>query len=122
MNVLVVAFFAFFGGMARYFLASELPSWGIFPLGTLLANFIGCFIFSFLVKQIMTKRHLNGRLILGMGTGFCGALTTFSSFALDTVQLLQKQAYGLATGYLILSICGGLFFVWLGQALVRKQV
>ena len=69
--------FCIFGGMARYFLASELPSWGIFPLGTLLANFIGCFIFSFLVKQIMTKRNLNGRLILGMGTGFCGALTTF---------------------------------------------
>lgn len=122
MNGLVVAFFAFFGGMARYFLASELPSLGTFPLGTLLANFIGCFIFSFLVKQIMTKRQLNGRLILGMGTGFCGALTTFSSFALDTVQLLQKQAYGLAAGYLILSIFGGLFFVWLGEALVRKQV
>jgi CrcB protein len=122
MNGLIVALFAFFGGMVRFFLGSELPHWGDFPLGTLVANFIGCFIFSWLVKQIMTKKQVNGRLILGVGTGFCGALTTFSSFALDTVQLLQKQAYGMAVGYFVLSIFGGLFFVWLGEVLLRKRV
>ncbi|MFD2729762.1 fluoride efflux transporter CrcB [Enterococcus camelliae] len=122
MNYVVVAFFAFFGGILRYLLGVELPIFHLFPIGTLTANYIGCFLFSWLVKQIMVDREINGRLILGVGTGFCGGLTTFSSFALDAVQLLQKQAYLVAFLYLFASIVGGLFFVWLGEAIVKKKV
>ena len=122
MNYVIVAFFAFFGGILRYWLGIELPKIDLFPIGTLVANYVGCFLFSWLVKHIMVDRDVNGRLILGVGTGFCGGLTTFSSFALDAVQLVQQQAYGLAFLYLAASIIGGLFFVWLGEVIVRRRV
>lgn len=122
MNYVIVAFFAFFGGILRYWLGIELPKIDLFPIGTLAANYLGCFLFSWLVKHIMVNRDVNGRLILGVGTGFCGGLTTFSSFALDAIQLVQQQAYGLAFLYLAASIIGGLFFVWLGEVIVRRRV
>ena len=81
--------------------------------------FFGFFggIFGYLLAIELTKI-----VIFAMGTGFCGGLTTFSSFALDAVQLVQQQAYGLAFLYLAASIIGGLFFVWLGEVIVRRRV
>lgn len=115
MNYLIVGFFAFLGGNARYLIGLWLPKIGAFPIGTLVANLIGCFLFSWLVKQIMADRDVNGRLILGVGTGFMGALTTFSSFAADSVGLMTGGHYALAFLYLFLSVAGGLLMVFLGE-------
>lgn len=121
MNYLIVAFFAFFGGCSRYLLALVLPTVGNFPLGTLCGNIVGCFLFSWLVKHIMTDRDLNGRLILGVGTGFFGAFTTFSSFALDSIKLVTADQIGLAFLYLVLSIAGGLAAAYLGEVLYQPK-
>lgn len=120
MNYLIVAFFAFFGGNARYLLGVNLPVVNGFPLGTLVANLLGCFLFSWVVKHIMVDRDVNGRLILGIGTGFFGAFTTFSSFALDTIKLFETNIF-LAFLYLVLSICGGLCAAYLGEKFWRPK-
>lgn len=95
---------------------------GGFPLGTLVINLIGCFIFSWVVKHILSDIDVSARLVLGVGVGFCGALTTFSSFALDTMKLVQAGEIGLAFLYLLLSFIGGLAMTVLGEAIYHRRV
>ena len=51
---------------------------------------------------------------LALITGFLGALTTFSSFSVEVVTLLQQQRYGLALGNAALHLGGSLLLTWLG--------
>ncbi|MGM0302773.1 protein CrcB [Enterococcus sp. AZ048] len=122
LDYLVIALFAFAGGTARYWLGVWIPSVGGFPLGTLVINLIGCFIFSWVVKHILSDIDVSARLVLGVGVGFCGALTTFSSFALDTMKLVQAGEIGLALLYLLLSFIGGLAMTVLGEAIYHRRV
>ena len=122
LDYLVIAFFAFIGGTARYWLGVWIPAVSGFPLGTLLVNLLGCFIFSWLVKHILSDIDVSARLVLGVGVGFCGALTTFSSFALDTMKLVQSDQIGLAFIYLLLSFFGGLAMTVLGEMIYLRKV
>ena len=122
LDYLVIAFFAFIGGTARYWLGVWIPAVSGFPLGTLLVNLLGCFIFSWLVKHILSDIDVSASLVLGVGVGFCGALTTFSSFALDTMKLVQSDQIGLAFIYLLLSFFGGLAMTVLGEMIYHRKV
>lgn len=122
LDYLVIAFFAFIGGTARYWLGVWIPAVSGFPLGTLLVNLLGCFIFSWLVKHILSDIDVSARLVLGVGVGFCGALTTFSSFALDTMKLVQSDQIGLAFIYLLLSFFGGIAMTVLGEIIYHRKV
>jgi len=51
--------------------------------------------------------------------GFLGGLTTFSSFSLDTVRLLENGQIPLALGYTAISVCGGLLATWAGLSLTK---
>jgi fluoride exporter len=55
-----------------------------------------------------------------LGTGFCGAYTTFSTVQLEIVEMLDHHADGLAVAYACASITAGLVAVWLTTALVRR--
>jgi CrcB protein len=55
-----------------------------------------------------------------LGTGFCGAYTTFSTMQVEILMMLDHRAYGLAVGYAVGSIAAGLGAVWLTTALVRR--
>ncbi len=55
-----------------------------------------------------------------VGTGFCGALTTFSSVVVATCQLCAQQRYGVAAGYLAASVLGGLAASALGSTMARS--
>lgn len=122
LDYLVIAFFAFIGGTARYWVGVWIPAVSGFPLGTLLVNLLGCFIFSWLVKHILSDIDVSARLVLGIGVGFCGALTTFSSLALDTMKLVQSGQIGLAFIYLLLSFFGGLAMTVLGEVVYHRKV
>ena len=55
-----------------------------------------------------------------LGTGFCGAYTTFSTMQVEILTMLDHHAYGLAAGYVVASVGAGLAAVWLTTALVRR--
>ena len=100
------------GGLVRYFLSSQLPVSPDFPWGTLLVNYLGIFCLVYLVKGYLVYRGTSKGLVLALGTGFCGGLTTFSSLLLDAVKLLDTGRYLSLVLYLLLSIGGGLLLAY----------
>lgn len=105
------------GSMARYaisvFAGKYLTS--AFPWGTFAVNVVGGFligIFFGLASRGNSWFETTGLLLLG--TGFCGGFTTFSTFALENVSLLQKGEFTTITAYGLLSIVAGLALCRLG--------
>jgi CrcB protein len=117
MNVLAVGIGGIFGALARYGLSLALnpASTGQFPWGTLICNLAGCLLLGWF--SFVASKRLPPRLRLAVTTGFIGAFTTFSTFSLDMVHLLQSHERMVALVYLLLSFWGGLAFVWAGSKL-----
>ena len=91
-----------------------------FPIKTLIVNIIGSFIIGIIVALAVHKNSLNPKIILFIKVGICGGFTTFSSFALETGDLISKGKVYLALLYIILSIVAGLLAVYLGQEIIRR--
>ena len=100
------------GGIVRFQISRWLPSSPDFPWGTLVVNYLGIFFLVYLVKGYLVYKGSSKGLILALGTGFCGGLTTFSSLLLDAVKLLDTGRYLSLVTYLLLSIGGGLLFAY----------
>lgn len=78
------------GSVLRWFLSMKLnPVHGALPLGTLTANLIGAFIIGLGLATFSRLTHLDPVWKLLITTGFCGGLTTFSTFSAEVVYLLQ---------------------------------
>ncbi len=95
------------GALARVAADQAWPSApGAWPWAILTVNIAGAFILGCLMTGL---RH--GPISIPMyrllGTGFCGALTTFSTMQLQLLQMLEGDRYGLAAGYLAVSLAGG---------------
>ncbi|THB69134.1 MAG: fluoride efflux transporter CrcB [Gammaproteobacteria bacterium] len=89
-----------------------------FPYGTLCVNIVGSFIIGVLYIVLSDKMN-NGALASMLITGFLGALTTFSTFSLDTVKLLENGRVVAALANVSLNIAACLFAVWIGISLMR---
>ena len=103
---------AMLGGLVRYLVSTWLPASPDFPWGTLLVNYLGIFCLIYLVKGYLVYKGTSKGVILALGTGFCGGLTTFSSLMLDAVKLLDTGRYLSLALYLLLSIGGGLLLAY----------
>lgn len=104
------------GAMLRYGLsgAVQVASGGTFPVGTLAVNVLGSFILGAFM-HLSTGRFLiplEARLVVT--TGFCGGLTTFSTFSYETLMLLEDQQWGAAAGNMAVNAAVCLAAVFLG--------
>lgn len=115
-DLLSVFFFGFLGGLSRYSLTLKFPG----KQTTVLINIVGCFILSFLTYYIIENNLLSGWLNAGLGTGFVGAFTTFSSFCNEFDQSLLSHEFLTASWYLFFSIFGGYLAAWLGFTLAKN--
>lgn len=89
-----------------------------FPYGTLTVNLVGGLAMGVLAGIL--ARHTNGeawRLLLGVGV--LGGFTTFSSFSLDTIALIERGSVGTALGYVLVSVIGSILAVFVGLTSVR---
>ena len=109
----------FVGAICRYGVAAlSKQLWETsFPVGTLIANVVGCFLIGLLIGS---GQEANRNLNLLFGVGFLGALTTFSTFGAETVGHVNEQSYGLAIGGVVINVGVGLAAVMVGIWLGKK--
>ena len=107
------------GTLARYFLTGAVhQAWGTsFPYGTLVVNLIGCFLIGLLAALSEGKLPLDANTRLLLVIGFCGAFTTFSSFVLDTANLMKHGEDLRAFVNIALSVAAGFLAFKLGVVL-----
>ena len=109
------------GSLLRFLVSSwVVANWPRhFYLGTFAVNLLGCFAIGFLSAFFLLRADLPLALRTGITVGVLGGLTTFSSFSLEVVSLLESGQHGTAVGYLLGSVLGGLAAAWLGMTLAR---
>lgn len=90
-----------------------------FPYGTLLANLTGCFLIGILFALIDRTRLLSPLMRLFFMTGFLGALTTFSTYAFETVQAIRTGANMTAVINFAINNIGGLLLVLAGMWMMQ---
>ena len=117
-----VVFGSVLGGVARYAASLLILPVSGFPLATLFVNIVGSFIIGF----YGALSGPDGRLFASVRqrqfvmTGFCGGFTTFSSFSLETVRLLQAGMTHTALLNITISVVTWLLSVWLGHAAASR--
>ena len=84
-------------------------------LGTLAVNLIGCFLIGVLAVVTIRTAHLSPYAQKLLITGVLGSLTTFSTFAVDSLNLLQEGRLGTAMGNVLMNVVAGMLLVWLGM-------
>jgi fluoride exporter len=116
MNLVLLSFGGALGAMARYKLGAFILKHEkhTFPLGTFLINSLGA-----LLLGIICGLNLSGNPYLLFGDGFCGAFTTFSTFAVESVRLIQGKAVKKSILFIVLSVSVGLVCFFIGYAAIR---
>ncbi len=84
------------GALARFYISGILPVYRDFPVGTLLVNSIASLILGYLYGLLFWGIGVSAEWRLFLGTGFCGALSTFSTFSYETFSLLREREYLIA--------------------------
>jgi fluoride exporter len=87
-----------------------------FPVGTTVVNLVGCLLLG-VVAGGVAKAGWSPDVQALIGTGLCGGLTTFSTFSVEAVELLQGQFAVRAAGYVALSAAGGVALAAVGWSL-----
>lgn len=109
----------FLGAVARYLLGL-LPYQGDFPLITFTINFVGAFVIGVVFEVVNVRPGmLPDNAVLFLKTGLCGGFTTFSTFSLETLSLLERGKYAMGATYAFGSLAVCLIGVLAGKLFVR---
>ena len=116
--ILLVGGGGFVGSVFRYAVAVYAQRWGHnVPLGTLLANLVGCLLIGAFARMAAEGGLLSQHARLLLITGFCGGLTTMSTFAFETVALTQPGTMGFSILYVVATVAGSIGMVVLGSVI-----
>lgn len=118
MQLLAVALGGALGASLRWALTLLLPA-ATFPWPVLVANLSGSFAIG-VVWAAAESAVLEPTVRLFLVTGLLGALTTFSTFSLDVVYLLQHQRWLAASGFLTANVIGCVFLTYVALSMGRK--
>lgn len=111
------------GGVIRFVVGELLKgvvSGSSLPVATFIVNIIGCFIIGIITGMVAHGVNISPAWRTGLTVGFCGGLTTFSTFGRETLELLQSGQIGMALCYVALSLVVGIAAAWSGMALSSR--
>jgi CrcB protein len=113
---LLVAGGGAFGSVLRYAVQgwAQRFAGAIFPWGTFAVNVTGCAVIGFLAAALAGPWLIREEYKVGLMVGVMGGYTTFSSFGLETFNLMNERQYAFAAANVALSCLMGLAAVWLG--------
>lgn len=106
------------GATLRYWVNTRLTAYDWakhFPWATFGINVVGSFVLGVLV--VVCHKRPGWYALLGVG--MCGGFTTFSTFSVETLGLIEEQRYAAAAGYVAGSVLAGLVGAWAGMRLIR---
>lgn len=121
MKFLVIGLGAFVGANLRYLVQTWLADrWGsTFPYGTLVANVTGSLVLGFFVALVTARLIVSPNVRLFVAVGLLGGYTTFSSFTVEALNLVQSGRWLPATLYLLGNVVLGLLAAIAGVLLAR---
>lgn len=120
-DCIAVGIGGFIGAVCRYLIGMvPLKEGCTFPIKTFLINIAGSFLIGIVVALAMKTDSLDSRTVLFLKVGICGGFTTFSSFALETADLMKDGKIHLAVIYTVLSVTFGVLAVFAGQGISGK--
>ena len=121
MNFLMVALGGALGSVLRYSAGFGVAN--IWPqhlyIATVLVNILGCFLIGCAFSWFLLRPDVSGMTTLLLMTGFLGGFTTFSTFSLDALRLLNDGQPVQALLYMGVTLVGGLLATWLGMTLIK---
>lgn len=122
-NFLIVGLGGFVGAVSRYgtgqIFAKILPvvTAGSFPISTFFVNGVGSFIIGMMASVFAKNGGMGSFMQLFIMVGILGGFTTFSSFSLETVNLILQNKWGVASIYIVASMVVCLVGVYFGKCL-----
>lgn len=119
-NILIVGLGGAIGSIARFLMYLIFPN-NSFPANTLIINIGGSFIIGILYALSIRQNALPETSLLFLATGICGGFTTFSTFSLENIQLLQTGKIATALLYSFISLATGIGACWLGFKLISLK-
>lgn len=120
LNCLFVGIGGFIGTVLRY-LISLIPikNPSSFPVNTFVINMVGALAIGLIALAISKNESIDSRLILLLKVGICGGFTTFSTFSLETAELIKSGSFATAIIYIGASIITSILLVMLPQIISK---
>ena len=122
MNILLVGLGGFIGAVFRFTLGGWVQDWSKsigFPYGTLAVNLLGCFLIGWLSQLAESRNLFSPEVRMLVFIGLLGAFTTFSTFGLETMNLLRDNRVILAISNVLVQVVFGLGMVWVGRLIAK---
>lgn len=120
-NVLFIALGGAAGSLSRYALGLAVQHWlpTQFPLGTMVVNLLGCFLFGVVAGLVERGNLVSPAAEMGLLVGFLGAFTTFSTFAFHNTQMLYDGRLAWFAANILVQNVAGIAALFAGLALTR---
>lgn len=117
---LLVGLGGFVGSVLRYLIGLiPINENHVFPINTFIINIMGAFAIGFIAFYVTKGTNLDERLILFLKVGVCGGFTTFSTFALETSDLIKNGNMEIALLYVVLSVVIGTIAVFIPELILK---
>ena len=122
MQILYIGLFGAFGCVSRYLMSGWVYSaaGNALPYGTLVVNLTGSFLLGLIMEASQHSTLLSPELRIGITVGLMGGFTTFSTFSLETVRLLEEGSFGSAGANILLNVLVCILAALLGVFVARQ--
>ena len=118
LDIFAVGAGGFAGAVLRYLIGLvPVSETLVFPIKTFAINILGCLAIGMIAVALMRNANLHPQMVLFLKVGLCGGFTTFSTFALETTDLIKAGHPWIAFSYVALSVLIGIFVIFMVEYL-----